>query len=237
MLSPSIQNLHPTGLARQPSNTTYVQLTETTTNTNSTPTTGTEDLKHSLTGAHYYPEKLPAEDISNKTNPAGCVHGSSDANWASPRSHSGWIFSLAGGAVSWMSKLQPSTATSTTESEAISACSATRQAVYLRDVLRFCGLPQLKPTGIQNDNQGAVAWSKGLQAFAKRKHINLSLWYTNDAVERNQVEFIQTASKDNVSDILTKTLPSSQEYLKQCQRISTFLYMDRFKRPATVTKF
>ena len=95
----------------------------------------------------------------------------------------------------------------------------------------------MKPTKIQNDNKGAIAWSKGLQAFAKRKHISLSLWYTNDAVERKQVNFIQTASKDNVSDILTKTLPSSQEYKIQCQRISTFLYKDRFKRPPTAVKF
>ena len=121
------------------------------------PLTGTEDQKLSLTGAHYFPEQLPAENESIKTDPAGHVRGSSDANWASPRSHSGWIFSIAGGAVSWMSKLQPSTATSTTESEATSACSATRQAVYLRDVLRFCGFPQSKPTEIQNDNKGAVA--------------------------------------------------------------------------------
>ena len=192
---------------------------------------GTQSPTATLTGAHMPPEAIMAEDNSVKTDQAGHPKGASDANWASPKSHSGWIFTLAGGAISWQSRLQSSTATSTSESESISACSATRQAVYLRDTLRFCGFPQCEPTKIDIDNQAAITWSKNKCGFSKRKHIDLSNWFIGDCVERKQVEFVKVASKDNTSDIFTKLLPSSEEYKRQVKRICTYKYENRFQRP------
>ena len=186
-----------------------------------------------LSGAHLAPEPLTPDDNSVKTGDAAHTKGASDANWASPKSHTGWIFTLAGGAISWQSRLQSSTATSTSESESIAACSATRQAIYLRDTLRFCGFPQCKPTSIDIDNQAAIAWSKNKCGFNKRKHIDLSNWFIGDSVERGQVEFNKVESKANVSDILTKLLPSSVEFKKQLQRICTYKYENRFTQPNT----
>ena len=181
------------------------------------------------------PNPMTPEDNSVKTHPAGHTRGASDASWASPRSHSGWIFTLAGGAVSWQSRMQSSTATSTSESESISACSATRQAVHLRDTLRFCGFPQCVPTKIDIDDQAAIAWSKNKCGFNKRKHIDLSNWYIGDCVERQQVEFVKIPSKENTSDVFTKLLPSSEEWKRQIKRICTYGYMDRFQRPITAS--
>ena len=60
---------------------------------------------------------------------------------------------LVGGAVSWHSKLQEAVALSTTESELITDSSATRQAVWIAELLREHGYQQQKVT-LQIDNNG-----------------------------------------------------------------------------------
>lgn len=48
------------------------------------------------------------------------------------RSTSGYVFTSQGGAISWASKLQPSTALSTTEAEFISMVAAMQEALWLK---------------------------------------------------------------------------------------------------------
>ena len=49
---------------------------------------------------------------------------------------SGYVFTLAGGAISWMSKLQDTVALSTTEVEYIATSHACKEAIWLRGLLR-----------------------------------------------------------------------------------------------------
>ena len=63
------------------------------------------------------------------------IHGFVDAEWAGDidqrRSTSGYVFSLFGGAVSWMSKRLSVVALSTTEAEYIAATHASKEVVWL----------------------------------------------------------------------------------------------------------
>ena len=63
------------------------------------------------------------------------IHGFVDANWARDldkrRSTSGYVFSLFGGAVSWMSKRQSVVALSTTEAKYMATTHASKEAVWL----------------------------------------------------------------------------------------------------------
>ena len=67
------------------------------------------------------------------------IHGFVDADWAGDldqrRSTSGYVFSLFGGTVSWMSKRQSVVALSTIEAEYIAATHANKEAVWLQ---RLC---------------------------------------------------------------------------------------------------
>jgi hypothetical protein len=52
--------------------------------------------------------------------------------WTRERSTSGYVFTLAGGAINWMSKLQNIVALSTTEAKYIAASHACKEAVWLK---------------------------------------------------------------------------------------------------------
>ena len=72
------------------------------------------------------------------------------------RSTTGYAFTLAGGAIAYRSKTQPTTATSSTETEFIAAVAAAKIAKYLRSILAELGFPQTTPTPLYEDNVAAI---------------------------------------------------------------------------------
>jgi hypothetical protein len=71
------------------------------------------------------------------------------------RSTTGYVFSMAGGAITWASRRQPTVAASTTEAEYMAASHATKEALWLRKLLTGFGLPGATIL-IRADNQGAI---------------------------------------------------------------------------------
>lgn len=78
--------------------------------------------------------------------------GFSDSDWGGDietrRSTTSFTFLLANGAVSWMSKKQPTVALSSTEAEYMAASSVTRKAIWLRRLLLELGFAQEDATRI-----------------------------------------------------------------------------------------
>jgi Reverse transcriptase (RNA-dependent DNA polymerase) len=103
----------------------------------------------------------------------------------SSKSTSGFVATLAGGAIAWSSKRQSITAQSSTEAEFIATNHAVMETDHLRKVLWSCGL-QVTPINMMCDNSGAIAQAKGVNTTDKRmKHV---------AIRYNQ----------NVADCMTK---------------------------------
>ncbi|KAJ9547541.1 hypothetical protein OSB04_020084 [Centaurea solstitialis] len=94
------------------------------------------------------------------------VTGYSDASFQTDRddfrSHSGYVFTLNGGAISWKSSKQDTIADSTTEVEYIAASDAAKEAVWLRNFLLDLRVVASvsRPIDIFCDNSGAVAQAK-----------------------------------------------------------------------------
>ena len=63
------------------------------------------------------------------------IYGMSDSDWTTRRSTSGFAFFLAGAAIAYLSKKQPTTAMSSTEAEIMAGSLAALEAVYLRMLL------------------------------------------------------------------------------------------------------
>jgi hypothetical protein len=134
--------------------------------------------------------------------------GYSDSDYAGDtetrRSTSGWVFILAGAAVSWASKRQPTTALSTTEAEYMAVCSAVQESIYLRTIIKELGLIVDKPTRIWMDNQSAIKLGENAFSNKRAKHIDIRYHFTREKVEEGVIDLKYIETTKMVADILTK---------------------------------
>jgi len=95
---------------------------------------------------------------------------------ATRRSTSAYVFIIAGGAVSWMSKLQPTVALSTTEAEYMALTEASKHAIWTRtllDSLRINSSPLIdSATIIHGDNEASISLTKNPIDHKRLKHID-----------------------------------------------------------------
>ena len=113
------------------------------------------------------------------------VKGYSDSDFAAEqterKSTSAYMFTLAGGAISWKSKKQSSTATSTCEAEYIACCSATKEAVWLsRLIADIHQMDAPEPIKLGVDNQGTIYLATNPAINERSKHINVQYHYVRE---------------------------------------------------------
>jgi hypothetical protein len=133
-----------------------------------------------------------------------------DADFASDvdkrRSHTGWVFMLHGTAVCWQSKCQPTVAVSTTEAEYQSVSMATREALWLKQLLPEFGIDVSQLT-IFCDSMGALKSLKNPQITQRTKHIDVMHHFVRERVADGLVRLEFVPGEYNVADIFTKPLP------------------------------
>jgi hypothetical protein len=136
--------------------------------------------------------------------------GYADADWANDlgdrKSTSGYVFKLAGGAISWSSKKQPSVALSSTEAEYIAGAHAAKEIVWLQRLFGEVGLPDDGPTTLYMDDQSAIAIAKNPQFHDRTKHIEVRHHFIRDKVEQEELELEYIPTGEQVADVMTKAL-------------------------------
>ena len=150
------------------------------------------------------------------------VKGYGDADYAgckdSRRSTTGYVFRMNGGAVSWCSKRQAVTATSTAEAEYIAAAATVKEALWLRKLLQDLQLAANGPMQLFTDNQAALALLTGSNSNSQRaKHIDTVYHFARERVERGEVAFNYCPSSEMPADILTKSGVS--QVLGKCKHL------------------
>ena len=95
-------------------------------------------------------------------------------------------------------------ALSTAKSEYVAACSASCEAVWLRNLLSDLFDIQLDATCIYCDNQSYVKLSKNLLFHDKSKHIKIKYHYIRDMVQRGAVKLQSVAMDEQIADVLMK---------------------------------
>jgi len=127
-----------------------------------------------------------------------------DSNWGTKFSVSGAVFEFMGAIIHWFSRTQRSVSMSSTEAEYFAASMATRDALFLRELLADLGFVQNYPTPLRTDNKGVVDLSFDPVAFKKTKHILRAAEFLRDSAARRKVTVVWLSGADNVADILTK---------------------------------
>lgn len=139
------------------------------------------------------------------------VEGYADSDWASDkdtrRSVTAYVYKLGGAAISWASRLQPTVALSSAESEYMAASAAAQEAVHLRSLLRSLGFEQKEPTIIWDDNQGCIAMAKNPTQHKRTKHIDIRFHFVREVVARGDIKLRYIGTEDQVADLLTKSVP------------------------------
>ncbi|KAG6988694.1 Retrovirus-related Pol polyprotein from transposon TNT [Fusarium oxysporum f. sp. conglutinans] len=144
--------------------------------------------------------------------------GYTDSDWAGDhdtrRSTAGYVFNVGTGAISWSSKRQPTVALSSCEAEYMGQTQCTKEAIWLRGLLREL-LAQYKHGDLQTtilygDNQGAIAMAKNPQFHARTKHIDLQWHYVRERVSDGDVELQYVPTEQQIADGLTKPLPKDR---------------------------
>ena len=170
-------------------------------------------------------------------------HGYTDSDWVGEedgrRSTSGFMFLMAGGAISWRSKRQNTVATSSTEAEYVACAMASKEALWIRQLLAELQVfynnneylqatnnncePEipsdwyyqpknttLPATTIYCDNNGATALTKNPEQMKKTKHIDIAYHFVRERVQSKELDFQYIPTGDMVADGLTKYLSAEK---------------------------
>eukprot|EP00253_Pinus_taeda_P019549 PITA_19549 len=147
----------------------------------------------------------------------GSVYGYVDVDYAGDldkrRSTTGYVFTLAGGTTSWMSKLQERVAFSTTEAEYIAALDASEEAIWLKGLLDEIGSTQEK-VNVLCDSQSAIHLATNPTYHSKTKHINVRYHFLRHVIDGGKVALKKVHTRENCANIFMK--PVTIENLRWC---------------------
>ena len=153
------------------------------------------------------------------------LQGYSDANWAGDmdtrRSTTGYVVMLNNGAIAWKSRCQPTVALSTMESEYMALTDATKELVWVRNLLAELGHSNnhsnnqsVNPTDLFSDNQGAIALAKNPVSHSRAKHIDIRHHFVREAIQDRIIWVQHIPTAEMTADSLMKTL--GHEKHKKC---------------------
>ncbi len=138
------------------------------------------------------------------------IYGFTDSNYAmDPDTHcsiSGSVFLLAGGPISWSSKLQSTVSQSSTEAEYVASAEAAKEAIWLCCLMKDLKQDVTSPTMLFIDNCGAQLLAKNPVNHCKTKHIDVQHHFIQECMEDGSINLCSVPSTDNVADICTKPL-------------------------------
>ena len=134
-----------------------------------------------------------------------------DADWASDttnrKSVSGYVITMAGGAVSWSSKKQTSVALSTAEAEYVAATHVAKQVLWQRSLFTELDFDIPTTSTIFTDNQAAISISHHPEFHSRTKHIDIAHHFLRDLITEGTLNTIYVNTRDNLADLFTKGLP------------------------------
>jgi Reverse transcriptase (RNA-dependent DNA polymerase) len=123
------------------------------------------------------------------------------------KSISGYVITVAGGAVSWHSKKQATVALSTAEAEYVAATHVAKQTIWQRSLFTELGFELPTTSTIFTDNQAAISISHHPEHHSRTKHIDIAHHFLRDLITNGTLNTIYVNTRDNLADLFTKGLP------------------------------
>ena len=139
--------------------------------------------------------------------PEACAFA--DANHATgiddKRSVTGYVLQVYGGPVSWASRTQRLTSTSSTESEYRALSEASKEVLWLSKILALFGIVP-KPFKIFGDSQGAIKSLKNFSLTKHTKHMEVHHDFLRERYALGELDYVHIPGACNPADTFTKAL-------------------------------
>eukprot|EP00253_Pinus_taeda_P026389 PITA_26389 len=136
--------------------------------------------------------------------------GFTDSDWAGDpddrKSTAGYAFTLGSGPITWACKKQAAISLSSAEAEYRGVVEASKEALWLRQILSELGFEQQHPTTLWCDNQSAIQLCKDPVQHQRSKHIELHMHLIRKLIHDHVLEVQYCSTDDQVADIFTKAL-------------------------------
>jgi hypothetical protein len=159
--------------------------------------------------------------MPHRNRNANLFHGHTDAafgNTDNCKSTTGYVYTVGGGAITWMSKKQSVVALSSTDAEYVALSEAGREACWLRSLYHELGYDQMQATEIRCDNNGAITMACNPQFHKRAKHIDIRHHWIRDQVQEGAIDVQGCRDPDQTADILTKAL-ARPKHKKHCDEM------------------
>jgi len=121
------------------------------------------------------------------------------------RSTTGYLFSLAGGAIYWASTRHVSVALFTTEAEYIALGEVSKHVIWLSRLLWDLAYP-VDTVEIMGDNRGSLFLSQDPIFHKRMKHIDIRHHFIRDLVNKKKIKLSHVPTSEMAADCLTKAL-------------------------------
>ncbi|KAI3764834.1 hypothetical protein L2E82_14851 [Cichorium intybus] len=131
----------------------------------------------------------------------------------SGKSTTGYVFTIGGTAISWMSRLQKSVALSTTEAEYMAIAEAAKELIWLKNFLSELGMQQ-EDCVLHCDNQSAVHLAKNPVFHSRTKHIQMRYHFIRELINDETLNLKKILGTKNPADMFTKVVTTDK--LKFC---------------------
>jgi hypothetical protein len=145
----------------------------------------------------------------------GTLRGYSDSSWHDDadngRSTAAYVYKLWNGPISWRSKQEPLVALSSTEAEYIAASEASKEALYLQELLQELKYNHgdVDTVRLLVDNESAISLANNPVNHPKTKHIRLRYHKIRELVEDKSIGIEWVPTRSMAADPLTKPMPAA----------------------------
>lgn len=143
-------------------------------------------------------------------NPKYTLEAYCDSDFASEedrKSITGYVVYAQGGPVVWKSKKQAVIALSSCEAEYVALSEVTKELLWMSMALKELKVQPDKhrPMRIYMDNQAAKRLAENAVNHERSKHIDIKYHHLRECVASGKVQLYYVDTKENVSDLLTKS--------------------------------
>eukprot|EP00253_Pinus_taeda_P036152 PITA_36152 len=154
-----------------------------------------------------------------KQAPRACAEASpilvgfTSSDWAGDpddrKSTVGYVFTLGSRPITWACKKQVAISLSSAKAEYRGAVEASKEALWLRQILSEFGFQQQHPT-TRCDNHSAIQLCKDPVQHQRSKHIDLHMHFIRKLIHDHVLEVQYCSTDDQVADIFTKSLTEAK---------------------------